>query len=302
MSVSERVIKAIGQVGIEVKTDVPLSEMTSLGIGGLADLLILPKTPEEISSALSILADDGTPVFPIGFGTNLLVSDAGFKGALIRPTSSRCDGRGDGRYIVGAALPLDDMVVRAADDGRVGSEELAGIPGSVGGAVAMNAGAWETATSDIVADVVAFDLSGAETEFDLSGAFDYRAFTGRGGMAIAEAELLFKDVGEPMTLKSKIAEIRMRRAQTQPIGERSAGCIFKNPLGGFAGRLIEKAGLKGTAVGGAMVSEIHANFIINRGGATAEDIITLITKIRETIHDIFGIELELEIITLGFDK
>jgi UDP-N-acetylmuramate dehydrogenase len=297
----DNIISALAEAGIETLRNTPMSSLTSFGIGGPADLLVKPISPEEISLSLRILAEEGVPVFVIGRGTNLLPSDDGFRGALLRPSSLRCDPWKEGNFIAGAALSLNELIDKALRNGLAGGEALAGIPGSVGGAIAMNAGAYEKWTADTIAGVVAFDLNGEEIEIDVAKAFGYRSFVMRGKAVIAEAEFSFKSLKDTESLIEKAREYDLRRKSTQPIGERSAGCIFVNPPGDHAGRLIEEAGLKGTRIGGAEVSDIHANFIVNKGGATAKDVIGLIYLIRESVLKEFGIELETEVITPGYE-
>ncbi|RKZ30148.1 UDP-N-acetylenolpyruvoylglucosamine reductase [bacterium] len=301
MSVSERVIKALRKADIGFKQDVLLSELTSFHIGGPADILVLPETAEQIRVALSVLSEENIPVFPFGRGTNILAADSGFRGALLRPTSTACDIYVNRKISAGAALPLNELVESAIENGFAGCENLAGIPGSVGGAIAMNAGAWEVSVGDFVDELVAFDLVGNEAFFDIGGAFDYRSFEKRGQVVIAEAILNFDSEDDPEVLAARAEKFKTRRAENQPIRERSAGCIFKNPPGEHAGWLIEQTGLKGISIGGAQVSEVHANFILNRDNASSRDVIRLIKKIREQVRVGFEIELELEVITLGFE-
>ncbi len=295
------IIRALEEVGIEVCQDVPMAAMTSFGIGGPADLLLKPTTPQEISSSLRILAEESVAVFVLGRGTNLLPADEGFRGAMLKPSSTRCDPWKEGNFITGSALPLSELVERALKNGLSGGEELMGIPGSVGGAVAMNAGAYGKWAADVLAGVVAFDMSGEEVTVETGEAFGYRRFDSRGEVVIAEAEWTFKSMGDPEKLLAKAKEFDRRRKSTQPIGERSAGCIFMNPEGDHAGRLIEVAGLKGKRVGGAEISEIHGNFIVNKGGATARDVIELIRFAQAMILKEFRIELKPEVITPGYE-
>lgn len=301
MNSYDNISEALSEGGIDFRRDVPMAQLTSFGIGGPADFLIEPVTPEQTAKALQILTDEDVPPFIIGRGTNLLPADEGYSGALVRPSSKRCDPFKEGNFIAGAALPLQELIGRAIKNGLAGGEELYGIPGSIGGAIAMNAGAYEKWISDILVGIVAFDLHGKEVKFELDGAFDYRKFKARGEIAIVEGEFSFKSLGEPALLMEKAQKYENRRKCSQPLDERSAGCIFINPKNDHAGRLIEEAGLKGRRIGGAEISGLHANFIVNRGGATARDVIELIGLIRETILNEFGIELETEIITPGYE-
>jgi UDP-N-acetylmuramate dehydrogenase len=298
----EKVIEVLEGAGIPVRRDVPLSELTSFGIGGPADMLVLADDPAKMKKTLKTLSQEKIKVFIIGKGTNLLASDAGFRGALIRAASTRLVKIGEGKYAVGASAQLDNLVMQTAEDGYCDGESLSGIPGSFGGGVAMNAGAWGASTSEIVDDIVAFDLEGNEIKFDKSNTFAYRKFSGRGKIAIMEGVVSFTKTDEPSAIKERIRGIKNRRAENQPLSERSAGCAFKNPENDHAGRIIDVAGLKGMSVGGAYVSEKHANFIVNKGGATSDDVLKLIEIVREKIRIDFSVELEMEIIKLGFES
>ncbi len=301
MSKYDDISKALLEYGIEFRRDVSMSQLTSIGIGGPADFLITPFTVEEISRTLRILASENIPVFIIGRGTNLLPADEGYRGALVKPSLTRCDPWKEGNFFAGAALPLQEVIMKAMKNGLSGGEELFGIPGSVGGAVAMNAGAYGKWISNILDEIVAFDMTGEEIEVKLDDAFDYRKFKLRGKAVIAECEFTFKSLNEPSLLAKKAIEYETERKKSQPLDERSAGCIFINPPGDHAGRLIEKAGLKGRRIGGAEVSDLHANFIVNKDNASARDVIKLIEIIRESVRKEFGIELETEIITPGYE-
>lgn len=295
------IINALSDIDVACERDLSMARLTSFGIGGPADLLVAPETPEQISTALDVLAQEGVPVFVIGGGTNLLPADEGFRGVLLRASSLKCDPWKEGNFIAGAALPLDVLILNALKNGLSGGEALYGIPGSVGGAIAMNAGAYGVWTGNILTGITAFDMTGAEVEIDLENSFDYRVFAGRGKVVIAEAEFTFMSLDDPNILRAKALEFSQRRSSTQPVGEKSAGCIFKNPGDDHAGRLIEAAGLKGRRIGDAKVSEIHGNFIINIGSATARDIIELIGLIRDTVMAESGVELGLEVVTPGYE-
>ncbi len=302
MSLRDNISQRLKESDIAFRADVLLSELTSYGIGGPADLLVLPDNPERMAKALRILADDGMPVFAIGRGTNILAADAGFRGALIRVQDRRFERIGDGRFDIGAAITLDEVVDALAKAGYVGAQGLAGIPGSLGGGIAMNAGAWGYSTGAIVNDVLAFGIDGYPVEIDLGEMFEYRWSKLRGNTVVSSATVVMLGRGDPEALFSQANEYRRRRATTQPLDRKSAGCIFKNPPHDHAGRLIDAAGLKGTSVGGASISDVHANFIVNLGGATAVDVLTLINIATEKVFNEFGIELEPEIIKLGFDR
>jgi len=298
----DHISKILTAKGISVERDVSLAEATSYGIGGPADILVLPSNPEQTAAALGILADEDIPVFPIGRGTNILAADAGFRGALLRVEDRGFDSLGAGEFEVGAATSIDELVDATATAGYAGAQGLAGIPGSLGGGIAMNAGAWGFSTGRIVKRVVAFDLKGNEIDIRPDGMFEYRGSEIRGNAVVASATIALDERGDPKAIASEAREYRLRRARTQPLGYKSAGCVFKNPQGDHAGRMIDDVGLKGKAVGGAAISDVHANFIVNIGGATADDVLRLIEIVRDRVRSEFGVELELEIIRLGFDR
>jgi len=292
--------KALSEAKIAFERDVPLAKLTSFGIGGPARLLALPDTAEKTSRALAVLVDKDVLVFPIGRGTNILAADEGFEGALIKATNAEIAHIEGNSFRAGAMAGLDSFVDTTAKSGYGSAIGLAGIPGSVGGAIAMNAGAWGVSTGELIESVIAFDMTGDEISFDPTKMFSYRTFAMRGRAIIHSAMFKLSDESTPDELSGKIADIRAQRAKTQPLDKRSAGCAFKNPEGDHAGRLIDVAGLKGMAVGGAEVSKLHANFIVVREGTAARDVLKLIEIVRDRIRREFNIELELEIIKLGF--
>ncbi|MBE0465673.1 MAG: UDP-N-acetylmuramate dehydrogenase [Candidatus Desulforudis sp.] len=284
-----------------VRTNEPLSEHTTWRIGGPADYFVQPAGLEDLQFVTRFAAARRLPLTVMGNGSNLLVSDAGLRGILVRM------GRGmeqvliDGNVILvqgGARLP---RVIKAAGGAGLGGLEfLIGIPASVGGAVVMNAGANGLCLGDRVEEVILVDREGvihrrSRTELG----FGYRWSDLQTGGAIVSEVILRclprqrDEIGREMKL------FLHRRRETQPLDHPSAGCVFKNPSGDSAGRLIEAAGGKGLRVGNAEVSQKHANFILNLGGATARDVMILIGRIRRLVKDKFGIELGLEVNLMG---
>lgn len=300
MSGIENVIRAMSENSIPFEERVMLSTMTSFGIGGPADLLVRARNEVELAKCLRIISQEGIPIFVIGRGTNILASDEGFKGAILKIENIEISEVGRGRFRFGAGIALDAVVEYTANKGFADAMEFAGIPGSFGGAIAMNAGAWEKSTSNVLDNIEAFDLNGNPIDVDIRDIFDYRTFKRRGESVIFSGTIKLEIEDDPKNIRDRRKQILSKRTKTQPLTDRSAGCVFKNPQGDHAGRLIDIAGLKGFSVGDASVSEIHANFIVNKGEATASDVLKLIEKIREIILEKFGIELELEIIKLGF--
>ncbi len=302
MRVSRQIELAFAERNIAFERDIPLSRMTSYGIGGPADLLAMPDTPEKTAFALRILAENSVQVFAIGKGTNLLVADSGFCGAIIQIGNKEITPLEQGRWEVGALAGLDSVVECTIAEGLADAVGLAGIPGSIGGGLAMNAGAWGYTVGSLAASICAFDLEGEELAVDVASAFEYRCFALRGKAAIFSAVISLEKRADPVECAKRVDDIRRKRAESQPLRMRSAGCVFKNPEGDHAGRLIDEAGLKGLSVGGASVSDIHANFIVTREGATASDVLSLVEMIRERVRAAFAVELELEVMKLGFGK
>ncbi len=296
----------LGRLRAEVRTEAPLGEHTSYRIGGPAEALVTPRDMEALKEILSRGHADQIPVRIIGGGTNLLVSDRGVRGIVITL------GRGfDGIQILsrtsegalvraGAGARLSDVLLRAAEGGLGGLEYLAGVPGTLGGALIMNAG---TATEFIGDAVVSVDVIDGEGKFwlvpgkDIEFGYRKTAFPVIG--ALVGAVLRFRDRPRKEVMADIRSRVRQRR-DTQPLSSPSAGSVFKNPKGAFgAAELIERTGLKGLRVGGAEVSAVHANFIINRAGATATDVETLIQAIQKQVADLAGERLELEIHWVG---
>jgi len=300
LNITNKLLSQLGNSGAKVMRDVSLANITSFGIGGPADLLIRVETPEQIRSSLRTLANEEIPIYVLGSGTNVLISDKGFVGAIIKPVSRRLEPLRLNGFSVGSGRALRDVLDVAAKSGFSGGEDLIGIPGSVGGCIAMNAGAWGASISDILRSVLVFDMNGDEIDIDLQSSFEYRGFKYREKSVIAQSEIVFNEIRSPIDILEKMKEIEEKRASTQPIRERSAGCIFKNPPDDHAGRLIEAVGLKGFSFRGAKISEIHANFMVNSRNAKASDIQFLIDEVIRKVYQEFDIELELEIIKLGF--
>ncbi|MCK5832553.1 UDP-N-acetylmuramate dehydrogenase [bacterium] len=296
------ILSALKEANVSFETDVMLSRFTNYGTGGPADLMISPDSPEKTSKALNIMAENNIPVFPIGRGTNLLANDDGFRGALISIANCSVICLGNGKFEAGAQAPLDTLVQISIEKSFADALGLAGIPGSIGGGLAMNAGAWGYSVGEKAYSLSAFDLYGKELSADLAEAFDYRKFSLRGKAVIFSAVFSFNNERDQSELHSEVNQILKKRADSQPLQMQSAGCVFKNPEGDHAGRLIDMAGLKGLSVGGASVSDIHANFIVTQKGARSSDVLELIEKIRNSIYTKFGIKLELEIIKIGFTK
>ncbi|NLM45899.1 MAG: UDP-N-acetylmuramate dehydrogenase [Firmicutes bacterium] len=283
-----------------VRTKEPLCRHTSLKIGGPADLFVEPATREELAFTLACLRQAGVEWFLLGNGTNLLVHDAGFRGAVIRLAGDFCRYEFDGMTIhAGAAVSLAHLAREAVRRGCAGLAFAAGIPGTVGGALVTNAGAHGASLGDVVAEAQIMDESGElHTCLPESLGLAYRKSSIPPAHVVCAVTLQLT-AGDREELERQCRDDYLFRRKHQP-HQPNAGSIFKNPPGEVAGRLIEAAGLKGCRVGGAVISAIHANFIVNDGQATAADVMALIEKARAEVAGKFGIELELEICLLGY--
>lgn len=284
-----------------VLVDEPLMRHTTWRVGGPADFFLVPQSRSELSAVLAILGEAGIPWEVLGAGSNLLVRDGGIRGATIHTGRLRRWRRtGEGRIKAEAGLPLMTLIRESAALGFSGLEMLAGIPGTVGGAVAMNAGAGGQEMAGVVEEMILAAPGGEESWSAAECAFGYRSCTLPTGRIVAEVSLRFTP-GEPGTLQEEIGRRLNHRRAAQGVGGPNAGSVFKNPSGEQAWQLIERAGMRGASEGGVRVSEKHANFIVNGGRGCAGDILTLMEKIRQAVLAKTGIELESEVRILGED-
>lgn len=279
-----------------VKEHCPLADYTWYGLGGAADFLIMPESTEQLQEVLKRCQENNLSVRVLGFGSNLLVSDEGVRGAVIRlEKPAFCQSKFDQTTLTaGAGANLNKLVLEAVRKGLGGLEALTGIPGSIGGAVRMNAGGRFGDFGSVIQSVTVMDAQGrifekAKPEL----VFDYRA-TNITAKVILGATIELTE-SDPETLLQVIKEVWIYKKNTQPLDTHNAGCIFKNPRGLSAGALIDRAGLKGTQVGGAVISEKHANFILAEKGCKSSDIRQLIDLIRNKVREKFDVNLELEI-------
>lgn len=289
-----------GELKGRALADEPLAKHTSFGIGGAADLLVFAADLEDLREVLGFCKLERTPLFALGNGTDLLVRDGGFRGIVVslKDGFSAVWAEG-GEVVCGAGMDLSALLSFASDLSLTGLEFLAGIPGTVGGAIRRNAGAYGGEVSQRV-----LSLKGMSRECEVVGLkldevqFGYRESRFPQALVIFEVTLgLVKDG----RVKELTDEYLHKREQTQPLTGRSAGSVFKNPDGMSAGRLVEQAGCKGLRVGGAQVSTKHANFIVNVGGASSEDVLQLISQVRDKVRMEAGVELELEIEVVGVE-
>ncbi|MEK7771104.1 MAG: UDP-N-acetylmuramate dehydrogenase [candidate division NC10 bacterium] len=290
----------LGEIRGEVRFKEPLSFHTSLRIGGSADFFIVPQDVEDIRLALAFADKEGLPVEVIGGGNNLLVRDRGIRGVVLRLEG--CLGRAEfngEEAVAGAGVSLSALIREAAALNLGGIECLVGIPATIGGAVAMNAGTPDGWIGDFVSAVYFLHPDGTLGEFKPGpGAFGYRLFAAPPGAVLIGARLRLHRRPQAEIQKDIKQRLKQKKA-TQPLALASAGCVWKNPPGDVAGRLVEKVGLKGKRFNGAEISAKHANFIVNRGGAMAADILALMDMTRERVQHQFGITLEPEIRIAG---
>lgn len=281
----------------------PLSNYTTLKVGGPADFLLKATHSEEIITALTIARNEGLPVQTIGRGSNLLVSDKGFRGLVLQIAKPKDCLIIDDPYLrIHCGRSLPGLTRSTVEAGLGGLEWAGGIPGTIGGAVKMNAGAFGGRISDILENIFIVDENLAYRKVSANDLqFDYRTSSIDDRWIMLEVEMCFGPTAKRV-LEDQVSEYKVKRRQTQPMGVYSAGCIFKNPSGDSAGRLIDQAGLKGCSQGGAFVSLIHANFICHKGNASAEDIYALIQVVREKVETQTGISLELEVNLIGFSN
>ncbi len=292
----------LGEIRGEVRFKEPLSFHTSLRIGGPADIFVVPQDVDDIRHALLFAEREQLPVHVVGGGNNLLVRDRGVRGVVLKLEG--CLGRSDfngEEAIAGAGASLSALIREAAALNLGGLECLVGIPATVGGALAMNAGTPDGVIADFVSAAYFLYPDGTLGEFKASsgaGAFAYRAFHFPPGAVLIGCRLRL--VRRPLAeIQKEIKQRLKQKKATQPLALASAGCVWKNPPGEVASKLIEKVGLKGKRVNGAEISAKHANFIVNRGGATAADVQALMDMTRERVQAHFGIALEPEIRIIG---
>jgi UDP-N-acetylmuramate dehydrogenase len=279
-----------------VKEKVSLAPLTWYGLGGKADYFITPGTVDELKKVVQRCKENNIPLYVLGFGSNLLVSDEGIRGAVVRLSGEELTStKFEGEWLtVWGGADLSKLVLACVRKELSGLEGVAGIPGSVGGAVRMNAGGNFGDIGASVDSVILMDGEGNVFERqkpDLE--FQYR-WTNITAKFILCAKVKLTPA-EPEQILRTIKEIWIYKKNTQPLNTKNAGCVFKNPRGLSAGALIDRAGLKGKQIGGAQVSEKHANFIVANKGCTSADVLNLINYVRQTVREQFDIELELEL-------
>ena len=300
VSLHERLKKTMPELELRVKE--PMSQHTSFRVGGPVSLMAFPNREEELSQLLRLAKEEGVSPFFLGRGSNLLAADEGVDAFVIKLAGglNRLELEGETTVYAGSGVTLAQTALFAAEHGLTGLEFAHGIPGTVGGGVFMNAGAYGGELSQVLRSVDCLDetgvphrLSGEELELG----YRHSVFSHRPWL-ITGARMTLQP-GDAAEIRAKMADLMQRRRSKQPLDYPSAGSTFKRPEGHFAGGLIEQCGLKGASVGGAQVSEKHAGFVINTGGATCQDIIRLIRSVRNTVQRETGVLLEPEVRMLG---
>lgn len=287
-----------------VRSYVSMSEYTTFRAGGNTELLLIVKNEKQLSVVLQKLKEEGVEIMILGAGSNILVRDGGFSGAFVKLSGDFTEIKKNGEeFVAGAGLKLSAACAFARDNSLSGLEFACGIPGSVGGGVFMNAGAYEGQLADIVSKVRLMSKDGKEV-FELSNEemeFSYRnSKVQKSGEVVLSVTFSLK-IGEKEEISSKMAELMNRRNTKQPVSIPSAGSFFKRPENGYASKLIEDAGLKGLSVGDAQVSTLHSGFIVNTGKASASDILELMKKVQNIVKEKFDVMLYPEVRIVGKD-
>ncbi len=283
-------------LGVTAKANAPLKDHTSFKVGGFADLILFPNTAENLSQLYTLCKELDLYTYILGRGTNVLFGDRGFRGVVFVTTEIGEITLHEGEINVLAGTSLKMLCLFALDNGLTGLEFAYGIPGTVGGAVYMNAGAYGGEMKDVLTSVTAIDGNGKLITFtanQLDMGYRKSAFTDTDYVIISVTLKLSQ--GDPEEIKARMQDLMERRRSKQPLEYPSAGSTFKRPEGTYAGLVIEQSGLKGYTVGGAQVSEKHANFVINKSKATATDIINLISDVQRIVKEKTGYDLETEV-------
>ena len=298
MDFQQKLMALLGEAS--VKTEEPMKNHTTFRIGGPVTYYVIPENGQELAAVIALCRGEEVPYYVLGNGSNLLVSDDGWRGVVISTERlCECQVRGD-RLWAQAGVLLSRMAKKAKDASLTGFEFAAGIPGTLGGALVMNAGAYGSEMKEVLvsATVLAPDgtlhrLSAEELELG------YRtSCIPRNEYVVLEAEVLLAP-GDQEAIQSRMDELAFLRRSKQPLEYPSAGSTFKRPAGYFAGKLIDDAGLRGFQVGGAQVSEKHCGFVINKEQATARDVMELCSQVKQRVKAQFGVDLEMEVKRLG---
>jgi UDP-N-acetylmuramate dehydrogenase len=288
----------------DVGFDVPMSEHTGPSIGGPADVFLMPAEPLSVRNLMVVLKNKGVPFITMGGGTNVLVRDGGIEGVVISLRNFKRievlkEGNTEAELFVEAGVPLQKYVNFCKERGYSGAEGLTGIPGTIGGAICGNAGSYGAEMKDAVVSAAIMDSGGRLDRFKAESlGFGYRRSGIRDTDIVLSANMRLRR-GDKEVVAAMTDKFFSEKKTSQPISERSAGCVFKNPPDASAGRLIDEAGCKGMKVGGIEVSALHANFFVNKGGGTASQYLELMERVSEIVRKKYGVALEPEIRVVG---
>ena len=286
-----------------IKENEPMKNHTSFKVGGPADLFLMPQSKAELQKVLAICKESPIPRYIIGNGSNLIVRDGGYRGIIISTKALNQVSVVGETVIAEPGISLKDLANAALAAKLTGLEFASGIPGSLGGAVTMNAGAYDGEMKGVITSITVITEDGSLATIPAEGCqFGYRKsiLQQHPSWVLISVELQLKK-GNEQAIAAKMANLNSQRQQKQPLEYPSAGSTFRRPAGYYAGKLVQDAGFRGHAVGGAQVSEKHSGFVINKGGATAADILNLIAAIQAGVRDQFGVELKTEVIVIGND-
>jgi UDP-N-acetylmuramate dehydrogenase len=289
-------------LGARIEFDQPMSRHTSLRVGGRADAIATPTDRDELALLMTLCSAHSLPCTVVGAGFNVLVMDGGIEGVVVRTGKLRLlEHRPEREAVFAEAGVSHNSVTKlCSEKGLAGLEFAAGIPGSVGGWVAMNAGIGAREVEAAVVEIEILEAGGVPRRMQRDELdFQYRSLCGPGAGSIIVSVLLAVSRSEPERVRAEVNRLLAARRDSQPLHVPSCGSVFKNPDGDYAGRLIEAAGLKGASSGGAQISPVHANFIANTGGATAADVLSLIRRAQQVVEETSGIRLEPEVKILG---
>lgn len=287
----------------EIEFNADMKQNTSFKVGGTADVLLCPKEYSQLQETVRICNENNIPFIVLGNGSNILVRDGGIREVVIKLTSINFLEISQNKIKAGSGVSLKEVSDFALENSLTGFEFACGIPGSVGGAVFMNAGAYNGEIKNIITQAEVLDREGNIKTLDKEQlSFDYRKSNIMEQGYIVLSAVFTLEYGDKETIKSTIDDLTARREEKQPLEYPSAGSTFKRPKGYFAGKLIQDCELKGFTIGGAAVSEKHSGFVINKGNATAKDVLDVISHVQETVMQKFGVKLETEVRIIGEEK
>ena len=284
----------------EIEFNADMKQNTSFKVGGTADVLLCPKEYSQLQETVRICNENNIPFIVLGNGSNILVRDGGIREVVIKLTSINFLEISQNKIKAGSGVSLKEVSDFALENSLTGFEFACGIPGSVGGAVFMNAGAYNGEIKNVITQAEVLDREGNIKTLDKEQlSFDYRKSNIMEQGYIVLSAVFTLEYGDKETIKSTIDDLTARREEKQPLEYPSAGSTFKRPKGYFAGKLIQDCELKGFTIGGAAVSEKHSGFVINKGNATAKDVLDVISHVQETVMQKFGVKLETEVRIIG---